>query len=413
MRRVLHAGLLGLSALLASATAGAVTDKQNFEQIERGAYLALVSDCQACHTEPGGPPYGGGRAIETPFGNVLAPNLTPDKQTGIGNMTDDEFVDALTKGTSRGGEHLYPAMPYTYLTKMSREDALAIRAYLDTALPVQNQVKSNQLPFPFNIRASMVAWNTLFFTPGQYKPDPSKSAEWNRGAYLVEGPMHCGMCHTPKNFLGGDETSHSLTGYSLQGWFAPDITEEGRRGLGQWSIEDIVVYLKTGHNRFSAASGPMGEEVTRSSSRLLDSDLRAVAVYLKDRAAPAESSPTAVAAEKPAMKMGAAIFGDECAPCHTPAGKGIPSLFPDLAGSPAIQSREPTSILRVILDGTRSVGTSGAPTAPAMPGFRRLLNDDEVAAVATYIRNAWGNAAPAVSASDVKDMRQSLAGRVD
>ena len=203
-RKVLRGLLVGLGLTVSATSAGAAgIDKQDFKQIEHGHYLAVVGDCAACHTLPGsGHDFAGGRAIETPFGNLLAPNITPDPLTGIGAWTDDEFVNALTKGTGRHGERLYPAMPYTYYTKLNRDDALAIRAYLNTVPAVQNSVKSNQLPFPLNIRTGMMAWDELFFTQGSFKPDPNKSAEWNRGAYLVEGLGHCGMCHTPKNFLG-------------------------------------------------------------------------------------------------------------------------------------------------------------------------------------------------------------------
>jgi mono/diheme cytochrome c family protein len=385
----------------------AATDPQDFPQIERGHYLAILGDCTACHTASGGRDFAGGRAIETPFGNIVSPNITPDPDTGIAHMTDDEFVNALTKGTSTGGVHLYPAMPYTYMTKVTREDALAIRAYLNTVPPVRNPVVSNRLPFPLNIRALMIAWNALFFKPGQFQPVAGKSAEWNRGAYLAEGLAHCGMCHTPKNFMGGDRTSHALQGYSLQGWFAPNITNDAYRGLGNWSVDDIALYLKTGHNRVSAASGPMAEEVMQSSALMTDADLHAIAVYLKDQLGQNDDNAAPISAGDPAMKVGAAIFGDECSACHTPNGKGIPSLFPMLNGSPAIQSREATSIIGVILHGARSAGTEGEPTSPAMPAFDRFLTDDQVAAVATYIRNAWGNAAPAVTADQVKKMRDA------
>jgi mono/diheme cytochrome c family protein len=402
--------LAGLALGWLAGHAGAATNPQDFTQIERGRYLAILGDCGACHTVPGGKPFAGGRAVETPFGNVLSSNLTPDKETGIGDMTDDDFVSAVTRGVAHG-THLYPAMPYTYFSKMPRADVLAIRAYLNTVEPERNKVETNQLPFPFSIRGSMIVWNWLFYDDGKFVPVAGKSEPWNRGAYLVEGPMHCGMCHTPKNFLGGDRSADRLAGYALQGWFAPDITNDGRRGLGTWSADDIVAYLKTGHNRFSAGSGPMAEEIVHSSSQITDGDLQAIAAYLKDQSGKGEPAPSAVAANDPAMKLGAAIFGDECAACHTPSGKGIPSLFPDLAGSPAVQSADPTSILHIILDGARSVGTAGAPTAPAMPGFRMLLNDREIAAVATYIRNAWGNAALYVSEGDVSDMRDALAHR--
>jgi mono/diheme cytochrome c family protein len=284
--------LLGIAAILAfgPAHAAGAIDKQDFGQIERGRYLTIVGDCAACHTLPGsGHDFAGGRTIETPFGQLVAPNITPDPLTGIGAWTDDEFVDALTKGTGRDGEHLYPAMPYTYYTRITRDDALAIRAYLNSVAAVQNEVKADQLPFPLSERGGMAAWDTLFFTPGEYKPDPNKSAEWNRGAYLTEGLGHCGLCHTPKNVLGGDEAGEAMTGYNLQGWFAADITDDRRRGLGSWSVDDIAAYLKAGHNRAAAATGLMAETVNLSTSKMTDSDLKAIATYLKDRARPERS----------------------------------------------------------------------------------------------------------------------------
>jgi mono/diheme cytochrome c family protein len=260
--------LLASAALISSVGgAGAAgIDPQNFDQIERGHYLAIVGDCAACHTLPGsGHDFAGGRPLETPFGVLVAPNITPDPQTGIGAWTNQEFINALTNGTGRHGTYLFPAMPYTYYTKIMRDDALALRAYLNTVPAVRNEVNVNRLPFPLNVRASMIVWNKLFFTPGPFEPVAGKNAEWNLGAYLTEGLGHCGMCHTPKNALGGDKTSERLQGYALQGWFAPDITNDPRRGLGDWSVDDIATYLKTGHNKTSAGSGPMPR---RSTSRL-------------------------------------------------------------------------------------------------------------------------------------------------
>ena len=404
--------LVLLASFWAAAPTLAGQDAQDFPRIERGRYLAIVGDCSACHTRPGGgQAFAGGRPIETPFGILASPNITPDLGTGIGAWTDDEFVNALTRGTGRNGVHLYPAMPYTYMTKVTRDDALAIRAYLNTVAAVYNPVTVNQLAFPFDIREGMRAWNELYFKPGTFQRHADKSPEWNRGAYLAEGLMHCGLCHTPKNAAGGDETSRHLQGYALQGWYAPNITNDDRRGLGGWSIEDIVAYLKTGHNRTSAASGPMAEEVALSSSKMTDADLRALAVYLKDQ--PGQGKETPKAASDGVMKMGAAIYADECSACHTPKGTGIPELFPSLAGAPSVQQADPTSILRVVLRGTRSVATDGAPTGPGMPSFGWLLTDEQVAAVATYIRQAWGNSAPPVSASDVASARQSLVERSD
>ncbi|HJT05989.1 MAG TPA: cytochrome c [Stellaceae bacterium] len=412
MRRAALLGLLlvtgACSSDAASDNESMTRDRQNFETIERGRYLATVGDCAACHTDTGGKPYAGGRPVETPFGNLLASNLTPDRETGIGAWSDDDFVSAVRQGRSRGGVRLYPAMPYVYYTKMSRADVLAIRAYLATLEPVHHQVTSNQLPFPFSIRASMAVWNALFFTPGTFKPVAGKSAEWNAGAYLVEGPGHCGACHTAKNFLGGDKTSRTLEGGVLQGWYSPNLTGDKRAGLGSWSPDEIVAYLKSGHNDAAAATGPMSEVVADSTSQMRDDDLRAIAAYLKDQPATG-AEPSRVAASDPAMRAGEAIYVDNCAACHAMSGEGVARLFPALKGGPATQSADPTSLIRVVLQGARSVATEGAPTGPAMPAFDWKLSDAQVASVLTYIRNSWGNAAAAVSASDVHRSRGTLA----
>jgi len=404
--------LAGLVFLVAVGTAWADTDPQSFDAIEQGRYLAEVGDCAGCHTEPGGKPYAGGLALATPFGKLVTPNLTPDRETGIGAWSDDDFVDALLKGRGHDGERLYPAMPYPYYTKMSRDEALAIRAYLATLDPVRNEVVSNQLPFPYNIRASLAVWDWLFFTPGRFQPAADKSAEWNRGAYLVEGPAHCGVCHTGKNVLGGDETSHALQGGVLQGWFAPNLTGDGHSGLGGWSVEDVVEYLETGRNRVTAATGPMTEVIVNSTSHLRAADLRAIATYLKSRPGQSEA-PKAVADSEPAMRSGKAIFIDQCQACHSPSGTGLSKMFPALKDSASVQSQNPANLIRIVLQGARAAATDAAPTAPAMPAFDWKLSDDEIAAVVTYVRNSWGNAATAVSSGQVKTQRKALAEEPD
>jgi mono/diheme cytochrome c family protein len=395
--------------LLCTATVRAQNpDKQSFEIIEHGRYMATAGDCAACHTAKGGQAFVGGGALQTPFGTLLAPNITSDVETGIGGWSDDEFVNAVQNGIGHGGIHLYPAMPYTYYTKMTREDVIAIRAYLETLQPVRNLVQANQLPFPFNQREAMVGWNELYFRPGEFKPDPGKSAEWNRGAYLVEGAEHCGLCHTPKNAMGGDENSQTMRGSVLQNWNAPNITGNRRVGIGDWTVDDIALYLKTGRNRYDIASGPMADAITHSTSHLTDADLRAIAVYLKDLSAGGGSSPQPISAQDPAMQQGQAIYNNQCAACHTAGGGGIVGLFPRLGGAPLVQQSQATSLIRVVLEGSRAVATDGAPTGPAMPSFAWRLSDADIAAVITYIRNAWGNAAPQVSASEVSNMRQAL-----
>jgi mono/diheme cytochrome c family protein len=388
----------------------AVGDSQSFDRVERGRYLAVLSDCAACHTAPGGQPFAGGLALQTPFGTLVAPNITPDRDTGIGNMTDAEFLAALHDGRGRNGRRLYPAMPYPAYTKMSDDDVFAIRAYLTTVAPVSNKVISNQLPFPFNIRLAMVFWNRLNFTPGRYQPDPQKPGEWNRGAYIVQGAAHCGTCHTPKTILGGDKNDAALAGAALQGWFAPDITNDSRKGIGGWSKDDLVQYLKTGTNNFTLASGPMAEAVTHSTSRMTDEDISAIATYLKDSGAGGSApKPAPVAATDNAMRAGAAIYKDSCAVCHKDAGTGEAHLFPQLAGSALVQSDDTATLVRVVLQGTRAASTPNMPTAPAMPAFDWRLDDAQVAAVLTYIRNSWGNAAAPVAASTIASRRTLLA----
>jgi mono/diheme cytochrome c family protein len=398
-----------MAALCASpALAGHLPSAQDFSEIERGRYLTAIADCAACHTDPaGGAPFAGGRPIETPFGIVRAANITPDRETGIGNWTDAQFDAAVREGRRSDGARLYPAMPYPYYTRMSKEDVRAIRAYLATIAPAHNPVQTNQLPFPFSIRTGMWFWDKLYFDPGKYVPDKSKPAQWNRGAYLVLGPGHCGACHTPKNKLGGDIDKQAFQGYSLQGWFAPDITNDRAHGLGDWSAEDIVQYLKTGHNRIAGASGPMAEEVQHGSSQMTTADLQAIASYLKQHSASLPSS-NPLPPSDPRMAAGAAIYQDLCSACHRKDGNGAAYLIPALTHSPAVAAREPTTVLRVIIRGAQSVATKDEPTGPAMPAFGWQLSDTQLAAVATYIRNSWGHAASPTTADDVHDARKDL-----
>jgi mono/diheme cytochrome c family protein len=412
------ARLLGAFVLIAGIgyavpTSAGEVDHQDFSLIERGRYLAVASDCISCHTAPdGGRPFAGGRPIETPFGNIVAPNITPDRETGIGAWSDDEFDAAVRRGIRRDGARLYPAMPYTAYSKMSREDVLAIRAYLGTVDAVQNLRSANDLPFPFNIRAAMHLWNALYFREGNYVVDPQKSPEWNRGAFLVTGPAHCGACHTPKSLLGGDKSAQYLQGSYLQGWWAPDITNDGVRGLGTWTVDDIAEYLKTGHNRITAATGPMGEMVTLSTSKLTDDDINAIATYLKSLPG-RQGTPQPLSRDAPAMVAGGAIYRDQCTACHGLDGKGIAKLFPSIADSSMVRSDDPTTAIRIVLRGARSVATDAEPTAPGMPSYAWQLTDPQIAAVLTYMRNAWGGSGAEVTSDAVARLRSSLASRAD
>ena len=391
---------------------GADPDSQAFDQIEKGRYLTTVADCYACHTVPdAGKPFAGARAIETPFGDIISSNITPDNDTGIGAWSDGQFDDAVRNGVRPDGSRLYPAMPFPAYTRMSRDDVLAIRAYLKTVEPVHQPVKSNTLPFPFNIREAMRAWDALYFTAGEFQPDPRQSDAWNRGAYLVQGPGHCTACHTPKTMLGGDKTADNLRGFNLQGWFAPDITGDTSEGLGRWSEADIAGYLKTGHNRITAATGPMAEEVVNATSQYRDSDLAAIATYLKSL--PQRQDKAAAAPDSSIMTAGQAIYRDQCSACHGIDGSGVAMLFPSLAQSASVHASDPTSAIHLVLRGGRSVATKQEPTAPGMPSFAWQLNDDQVAAVLTYIRNAWQTAGTPVSPEAVGKARDQLRTRSD
>jgi len=416
MRRSLRVRTLACAVLASALTVGRAdagsANMQEFTQIERGRYLSILSDCAGCHTVPGNKPFSGGRAIETPFGYIISPNVTPDLETGIGAWSDDQFDAALRQGVGRTGAHLYPAMPYNAYTRMSRDDVMAIRAYLNSLEPVRNSRNADTLPFPFNIRSAMSVWNALYFTAGEYKPDPSKSAEWNRGKFIVDGPAHCGACHTPKTMLGGDRADQYLQGANLQGWSAPDITNNRRTGLGSWTEDDVALYLKTGHNRAAAATGPMAEAIELSTSRMRDEDTRAIATYLKSLPGAADDArPAQVDAN--AMAAGGAIYRDQCSACHGLEGKGVAHLFPALADSTMVRSNDATTAIRIVLRGARSVGTAAEPTAPGMPSYGWQLDDRQIAAVLSFVRNSWGGAAAPIDAKDVTRVRSDTALRND
>jgi mono/diheme cytochrome c family protein len=403
---------LGFALLMSAAAAGSMlaarAENTSFAQIERGRHLVNAGDCVACHTDAGGKPFAGGRPIETPFGIIYSPNITPDRETGIGAWSDEDFYRAMHNGVRRDGKRLYPAFPYPYFTRMTRDDVLAVRAYLKTLPAVKNEPREPELTWPLGYRVVMRGWDWLFFKPGTFRPEPNKSAEWNRGAYLVEGPGHCGACHTPKNQLGADKTSDALRGGVIQHWLAPKIAGSMRDGTGNWSTDDVVEYLKTGRNSHSGATGPMAEVVADSTSKLPDSDLRAIATYIKNVDGGATPAAEPLAQNDTAMVAGKSIFEASCAACHQADGKGVAHMFPPLAHNANVQQGDPTTVLRVILQGARTVATDARPTPFAMPAYNWKLTDREIAAVATYVRNSWGNSAPPVGADKVESLRQTL-----
>ncbi len=375
----------------------------DFSEQERGRYLTTVGDRAACHTAEGGRPFAGGRPIETPFGIIYSANITPDPETGIGAWTADQFYRAMHEGIAADGTHLYPAFPYPWFTRVKREDVDAIRAYLRTLPAVKNRRPENELPWPVNHPAAMAGWNAIYFEPGTFQPDPGKPADWNRGAYLVQGLGHCGACHSPKNILGAVKDGERYQGADIQNWFAPDLTGNPRAGLGNWSKADIVRFLKTGHTDGTAAYGPMAEVVSVSTSKMTDGDLDAIATYLKSLPGIAEQTP--VQPDQPVMKTGAAIYADACSACHQSQGEGVAGMFPALKGNSVVQSREPTTAIRLVLNGGHGAANRHDPNALSMPSFGWKLSDGQIAALVTYIRNAWGNAATPVSAGQVGDLR--------
>lgn len=316
--------ILATLFLCTAFAGGADAAEPSAETIARGKALTEAADCATCHTADPSKPFAGGKKIDTPFGGIYTPNLTPDRDTGLGAWSDDEFYRALRYGERPDGSRYYPAFPYPNFTKMIRDDILAIRAYLTTLTPISNTPPPSELSWPLNYRVFMRAWNFLFFQPGIFIPDQGKSAQWNRGGYLVEGPAHCGGCHTPKNILGADKRDRLYGGSVVQGWYAPRL-DNRRSGLKSWSVDDIVEYLQSGRNGRSHADGLMAEVVVNSTSKMSDADVRAIAVYLKDLPA---GAPEPVVTPPPPEQMapGAAVYAHACVACHEADGTSSPRV---------------------------------------------------------------------------------------
>ena len=415
--RPLRGALFALASVVGSQVAAldAAPDASAGDaQVARGQYLTRAGDCVSCHTAIGGQPFAGGRAIATPFGVIYSTNITPDKDTGIGNWSEAQFYAALHSGVDDENHHLYPAMPYPSYTKVTRADVDAIRAYLASVAPVKLADKPTQLPWPISWRGSVGAWNLLYFDAGDYQPEPSQSAQWNRGAYLAQGLAHCGACHTPRNALGASKTGQPfLGGDAGLDWYAPSLGDELRDGVGGWSKAEIVEYLKTGANAKSASAGPMTEVVMNSTRYLTQADLEAIATYIKDRPdAPQKSPPQTASLGAAALARGEALYIDNCTACHMPDGRGIAQVFPPLTGSSAIQADDAGTVLHVVLAGARMAAPAAKPTGLAMPGFGWKLDDAEIADVVNYIRHAWGNRAPLVDAKTVASVREDIARKI-
>lgn len=410
--RICHNLLLTLLllALLQTGTTGSARG-QDAAVIAKGEYLARAGDCIACHTNPGDALFAGGLPMPTPFGTIYSSNITPDRETGIGVWTADEFYAGLHTGRFPDGGLMYPAMPFGSYTKVTRTDSDAIYAYLRSVPPVHQPNRPQDLRFPYNNRSLILGWRTLFFEEGEYNPDATKSAEWNRGAYVVEGLGHCGMCHTPINALGGNSQSEAFQGglIPMQNWYAPSLTSNKEAGLGDWSIDEIVDLLRTGISDRGAVYGPMSEVVFHSTQYLNDADVRAMAIYLKSlgQGTPPAVAVTSVPAPESSLllRFGETVYERRCAICHASDGRGMPPEYPPLADNPSIQMESAVNPIRMVLNGGFPPGTQGNPKPYGMPPFAQSLSDDEVAAVVTYIRAAWGNRGTPVSARDANQLR--------
>jgi mono/diheme cytochrome c family protein len=371
--------------------------------VKRGEYLTTAGDCVACHSAPGGEKFAGGLYMDTPVGKISTPNLTPDKETGIGNWTDDQFYRAMHEGIDDKGSYLYPVFPFPWYTKVTKEDALAIKAYLFSLKPVHAPRKEIKIGFPFNIRTGLLTWRTLFFKAGTFTPDPKAGETVNRGAYLVEGLGHCGECHNRSNLLGASEWSGKLEGGQIEGYYAPNITSDGKQGVGLWKKEDIVTYLKTGSkpDHSSVAQGPMKETITDSLSHMSDADLGAIADYLRSTAAKQSVTPTQSSSNEAKPVAAADAYLTYCASCHQRDGKGIAGAIPPLAGNGAVTAKGPENVIEAVLGGI-AASNGLAP----MPALGQTMSDADVAAAVNYVRSNWGNNAPAaVGAGDVGKLR--------
>lgn len=373
------------------------------QAMSAGEYVAKAGDCTACHTAPGGALLAGGMKFPTPLGAIYATNITPDKQHGIGAYSFDEFDRAMRQGIAKDGHRLYPAMPYTSYAKMNAADMRALYDYLMQEVPAQNAAnRASDISWPLSMRWPLAVWNQLFHDVAQYRPDSGQSAEWNRGAYLVQGAGHCGSCHTPRGWAMQEKGLDSkepafLSGAELDGWFASNL-----RGMPQ---EEVAALLKTGRSRHAAVAGPMSEVVTHSTQYLTDGDLNAIATYLHSLAAEKPPAEKAVAPVAGSQQAGQRTYAMYCSTCHGNKGEGSDNTIPALAGNATVTADNPLTALRVLLEGAQTPITQQA-TAIAMPGYGWALNDRQAADLMSYLRGSWGNQAGAVTAQQVQEARK-------
>ena len=373
---------------------------------QRGAYLVQVGNCAACHTARGGFPFAGGKGISTSFGTVFTSNITSDKLTGIGAWSAADFWQAMHHGRSKDGRLLYPAFPYTEYTRITRDDTDAMFAYLISVQPVQQANRPHALKFPYNTQAALAVWRALFFSPEPFEPLKQQSDEWNRGSYLVKGLGHCQACHAPRNVFGATQSKLGLSGglIPMQNWYAPSLYSPAEAGLQDWPIEEIMQLLKSGKTAHSSTLGPMAEVVFSSTQHLNQKDLRAMAHFLKELPRQENVKEDRKLATTEGQQIGHSLYLNQCAQCHGDNGEGRGD-YPPLAGNRTVTMSSSVNLVRIILSGGFAPTTDGNPRPYGMPPFGHTLSDSEVAEVATYVRNAWGQKAGAVMPLEVQKIR--------
>jgi alcohol dehydrogenase (quinone), cytochrome c subunit len=414
--RVVFCGLLLLFAVSTSRADESVVSPSG----SRGEYLARAGDCVSCHSVPGGKAFAGGLKMGSPLGDIYSTNITPDPETGIGKYSLEDFDRAVRQGIAKDGHRLYPAMPFPSFAKLTDDDVAALYDFfMKQVPPVHQENLKNEIPWPLSIRWPLAIWSLMFTTSGSYVAKNEHNADWNRGAYLVQGLGHCGACHTPRGLAfqekALDESSAVyVSGALLDAWYAPDLRGDALTGLGSWSKDDLVDFLKYGHNRGESPFGSMIDVVNNSTPYLSDSDINAMAVYLKSLPATSTQQPfayddatTAALRSGDASQPGATLYAGTCANCHGFDAKGFAPYIPALAGNPVVLDNDPSSLINLVLNASNPLVVKGTPDAYRMPQFRLQYSDQEIADVVTFIRNGWGNQAPAVTAAAVAKLRKS------
>lgn len=398
-----HCSLLLITTLAASTLYAA-----DAQQLQRGEYLARAGDCVACHTAPGGKDFAGGLGMASPIGEIYSTNITPDPETGIGTYTLEDFARALREGKAQNGDPLYPAMPYPSYAKITDEDMAALYAYfMDGVAPVSQENQDTDIPWPLNMRWPLAIWQGLFLEDGVYQPDSEQSAQWNRGAYLVQGLGHCGACHTPRGLAFqekalDDNDDAFLSGAELEGWWASDLRGDWKTGIGSLSVQELADLLETGSGGQLSTSGSMSEVITHSTTYLDEADRVAMATYLKSLSPQPDSVATTI--QEP-VTNGAELYNEYCATCHRDNGAGYPGVTPALAANPTVVAKSPNSVINVILHGVESPATPADNIRYQMPAYAWQLSDTQVAALVNHLRTRWGNQASTIAEKDVEALR--------